>query len=324
MAFGDLLKKATSKGLELMNEVAEKGKQFAEEQKAEAERKRVEEENRKEAERVAKQKAADERKAALELKKQKELEEILKPTCEKGDCLWNENKFYFTCPVDCECERKKYTKKDWGTACAIPEFWPYMKRIEKMDAHDAKELDNKSFYDYDEEELDDENFYEDSVELEIYKDFMKEFFPQYGVDMWRIADEFIWNGLGKENKMLAVFETIKNAPEQEDIIEKLRCLRKYNFVNWDYIFEDSFCTNISLYERSLDDFEYTVKLFATVLNEEELQKYFKDISNISVDQLYDTEGKIKPAGLGGPQKGFYGDTLYNTVESWAGEDDASH
>ena len=264
------------------------------------------EEKKREAERLKREeeRLEQEKKAAAELRKQQELErkrkkmeEILKPTCEKGDCLWNDGKFYFTCPKECECERKKYTKKDWGSECAVPEFWPYMKRLEKLEK---------------------EQFMDNQEEKELYKDFMHEFFPQYPVENWALARLFIRGGLGKENQMLAIFPTIHNAPKQKDIIEKLEWLYSHCMLK-EYIYNDPFCQNISLYERSLEDFEYTVNLFATVLNCEELEKYFIDISNISVEQLYDADGNIKQAGCGGPAQGFYGDTLYNTVESWSGE-----
>lgn len=301
MAFGDLLKKAASKGMEFVGDAVEIGKQIVEEQKEAAAKKAEEERIEKEKIEAEKREAAELKKKAELERKQKEMEAILKPTCDKGDCLWHHSRFYFTCSKECECERKKYTKTDWDNENVIPEFWPYMKRLEKLQKKGAFDVD---------------------VEAEICKDFMKEFLPQYGVGMWGIAREFIKDGLSSRNKMLSVFFVIKDAPKQNDIIEKLQHLNNdYSFQMRDCILEHGFCKKLSLYNRSTEDFIYTVNLFATVLDKEKLSRCFKDISGISEEQFYDSDGNIKPAGCGGPQEGFYGDTLHNTVNSWLGEND---
>ena len=74
----------------------------------------------------------------------------------------------------------------------------------------------------------------------------------------------------------------------------------------------------SLYYRNIDDFVYTVNIFETVLDPSKLSSYFHDIKDISIEQLYDDSGKIKPAGSKSTADDL--STIYGTVESWAGVD----
>ena len=74
----------------------------------------------------------------------------------------------------------------------------------------------------------------------------------------------------------------------------------------------------SLYFRNIDEFLYTINIFETVLDPNRLRSYFHEIKDISVDQLYDNSGKIKPAGSKSTIDDL--DTIYGTVESWAGDD----
>ena len=73
----------------------------------------------------------------------------------------------------------------------------------------------------------------------------------------------------------------------------------------------------SLYKRNIDDFIYTVVLFDTVNDPRKLNKFFKDTTYINEADLYvkGTSNVIKPAG----NEGDGIDTLYGTVESWAGD-----
>lgn len=77
--------------------------------------------------------------------------------------------------------------------------------------------------------------------------------------------------------------------------------------------------NDSLYNRSQKAFDYTVRLFDTVSTPSKLKRFFKDIDNIKITDLYKDDGAtIKPVGSNGPNK-HSTDTLYGTVEMWSGE-----
>ena len=124
-------------------------------------------------------------------------------------------------------------------------------------------------------------------------------------------------GVGGGGLIVIYLTALGEAPHMDNMVSKLRLLHK--IVRREDLGDPIF-RNLSLYDRSEEDFEYTVNIIAVVLDEERLQGYYRDTSNISVEQLYDADGKVKSAGKGGPEKGFYGDTIWNTVEGWAGED----
>ena len=284
MGFGDLLKKAKEKAGELSTaagnlsgEINDKLQQSREEAiKREAEQKKQEAQ-------------------AQEKAKQEEIAKVLEPTCEKGDCLWYKSRFYFTCPADCECERKKFTKKDWGGEVENA-FWPYMKRLEKAGISDKKE---------------------------IYEDFMQEFLPQYGKGNWALAENIVSFGFEREdNPLIDIMFAISKMDKKSNIIKKIEYLRnnlRFKEVDGRSILEHEVFKKESLYDMSYEDFEYTAKVLHNVIDRDRLYEFFIDISDISIEQLYDENGELKPAGIGGPQAGFYGDTIYNTVEMWAGE-----
>lgn len=235
----------------------------------------------------------DETTISLEREKKARIAKILAPTCEKGDCLWNEGRFYFTCPTDCECERKKVTKKEWVGKVADERFWKYMKRLEKLEDGDFEGKE------------------------EIYEDFMAEFLPQYGTGMWGLAEAIIDFGFEREiNPFIDIMFELNKMPEIDDIISKLNYLHRE--CSDETLTYKAFKSE-SLYDRNTEDFEYTVNIFNIVLNQERLGGFLIDTSVASAEQLFDENGKVKPAGCGGPQAGFYGDTIYNTVETWSGE-----
>ena len=115
MGLGNILKKAVEIGTDFAGEAIKVGVSLAEEkgiiksqeviaaEKAEAERLAIEEKRKK-------------REIAEKIKQEK-IAEILKPSCENGDCLWQSGRFYFTCEDSIECERKNFTKKILFTIC---------------------------------------------------------------------------------------------------------------------------------------------------------------------------------------------------------------
>lgn len=82
--------------------------------------------------------------------------------------------------------------------------------------------------------------------------------------------------------------------------------------------KNNFLFKEELYRRNLQDFMYTVKVFNTVNTPHLLKKFFNNTEGISEVELYDKEGKIKPAGSEETASDI--GTLYGTVESWSGAD----
>ena len=201
-----------------------------------------------------------------EQEKAERIAKILEPTCENGDCLWCNERFYFNCPLDFECERKKYTKQNWGAELADERLWKYMKRVEKLGEYDSRK--------------------------EIYEDFMVEFLPEYGPSMWGIADETFYLGFDKNNPYVDIVLALQKMPKIKDIISKLQILHREcsNRTVAHEVFK-----NKSLYEREIEDFEYTVKIFEIVLTQRKLEKFLIDTSVASIDQLIDEDGNVKQA-----------------------------
>lgn len=322
MGFLDKLKQTVdsgiAKGMAYVEQVAE-AKKVEDEKRAAAEAERKAAEEKAEAERkTAEEKAEAERKAAEEKeraerqkKEQEELEKILAPSCEKGDCLWNSGKFYFTCLDDCECERKKYTKNRWADKSDYEntKFWPYMKRLEAIE-----KIDNNREIDFD--------IRSQKVRImknELVSSFQHEFFNIYDYKLKDILVEILFcnygSGFSEKNYILKGLLKASKELHSDDIIKKFYYLAYEEHIHCDY----PWLANTSLYNRSFEDMKYTVRTLEVVSSEAKLSKFFKDISNISIDQLYDENGNIKEAGRGGPEAGFYGDTIFNTVESWSGQ-----
>lgn len=245
-------------------------------------KKQAEAAKQEEAKKKAAAAAAEKAATAEKLKKA----EILKPSCEKGDCWWHKGSFYFTCPENFECERKTYTKKDWANDIPDARVIPYLKRLEKATGAEEKE---------------------------VYKDFMDEILPQYGRGQWGMA-EAVLNQCDPV-PMINIALYLGKQPYMEDMVTKLKMLRT---LKRDVI-RNAFFMKESLYNRSTEDFKYTMDIAAVVLDEERLETYFKDTSAISIEQLYDNDGNIIEAGIGGPKNGFYGSCIFNIVESWGGE-----
>jgi len=306
MALGDLLKKAANKGFNLVNDAVEKSKQFAtenglfEKQKTpeELEAERLAAEQAAQIEKAEKEKLAAQKREEKQIKKAQEIAKILTPTCDKGDCLWNSGKFYYTCGGDMDCPRIKTTIKSWGGEVYHKELWPYMKRLENI-----QKLRK-----------------EDSSSKEKEKDFLKELITEFMPNFWphhNIFGEYILKK-GFQNNFFELLWDIRNITA-EDMGKKIRyflwpcdvdvpTLIKDDVLNLNY----SFYRDPSLYDRSFEDFKYTIKTFEEV--------YKKDLPSetieLIIEQLFDADGNIKPAGIGGPEAGFYDDTIWNTIASF--------
>lgn len=274
MGFGDIFKKALAKGVAFTNTSVDNTQPQKEKSAEEIARKRE----------------------LAEQKKQQKLAEILKPSCEKGDCLWHAEKFYFTCDDCVECQRKKTTKKHWGSDLVSPELWPYMKRIEYI--NNIKENPTKLFKEQD----------------EFIKDFMAEQMPAFKSHKEIVKLNFIFQGITLDNPFFALLWYLKdkNVKLTGHMMDKLQ----WQNINGTILHLDlDFYKNPSLYKRSDEEFDYTVKIFEIVMDPEKLAQYY-DPESININDLFNSKGNIKAAGIGGPQAGFYGDTIWNTIESW--------
>ena len=116
-------------------------------------------------------------------------------------------------------------------------------------------------------------------------------------------------------------KNVKIEPKHASYLNTLVMMSESNASLFDRVKEagnknDSYLLNPSLFYRNEHDFIYTVMIFQNVLTPTKLKKYFKDTSNISVDQLYIGD-KIKDAGDESTADDT--NTIFGQVEAWAGE-----
>ena len=71
----------------------------------------------------------------------------------------------------------------------------------------------------------------------------------------------------------------------------------------------------SLWERTKEDFVYTLKAFDVVSDENKLKRYFKNVDGIDISALMNEDGSIKPAGS--EATSFDEGTIFGTIESWS-------
>lgn len=84
------------------------------------------------------------------------------------------------------------------------------------------------------------------------------------------------------------------------------------------IYKDWF-NDETLFDRTPQEFEYTVKAFEIASNPQELRKFFKDTTNIGIEDFYSDDGKIKSAGNSRTADDV--NTIYGTIESWSSSSD---
>ena len=238
----------------------------------------------------------------------------------KGDCCWHEDKFYCTCGSDVDCPRKKYIKASQYGNIHAPEHWPYIKVLA---ATTRFKYGEDSYYSY-------VNSY-DAKWGEFISVFFKRFLPNTiassdsdmrnleGYEASSEYDNLYNHGLGDDNPLMAILYAIneKTDGQVKMSLPKLVWLEKQYGIDM----RQDFLKNPSLYNRSLRDMVYTARILDTVSNPEKLSKYFKDSGKVEVDQLYNADGTIKDAGVGGPKNGHYGDVIYNIVASWSEEEE---
>lgn len=228
----------------------------------------------------------------------------------KGDCCWLGEHFYCTCSADTECPRKKYIKAKQCDTLFSNAHLPYAKVLGSFKLEQNIWGDGEWCY---------RNLDVDFEASDVIRAFFAEFLPEYGQDL--LGDKivlayFYENGLGQKNSALDILFDYKEKtggkalPWFPTILE----LEEIDL-------RQEFFKNPSLYDRNRKDFMYTVRILNIVNNPDKLSAYFEDTSNISIEQLYNPDGTIKDAGIGGAKEGFYGDVIFNIVESWGGEEE---
>lgn len=167
-----------------------------------------------------------------------------------------------------------------------------------------------------------------------------EFAKIYYPNLANPSYQYIYNVLERElslgfrtdaNKIvLEYFNQRRNITQAEDLNIKRLCdgiEPKYCWVcqrlikeHFDLIIKDTALLNMTDYK----EFRYTMVALCVALDPEGCDDVLKDKPYRAdrIYELFDTEGHIKPAGLGGPEVGEIGDTIWNTYEAWLREPDS--
>lgn len=78
----------------------------------------------------------------------------------------------------------------------------------------------------------------------------------------------------------------------------------------------------TLFARDFEDFKYsygTIELFS---DKKGLSEYLKDHTKVNVDMLFNDDGTLKPAGIGGPEIGETADGIWSLVDKISHSDNA--
>lgn len=260
----------------------------------------VEEERLNQAEREAEER---EKRVRIDARKAELADKIAPVDCPHGDCTWYKEEFYFTCPADCDCPRKKNTKSKWGKYPFDPKYWPYMKRWDVTEADTWEMMDD------------------------LCEDFAREFMSNY---RGGTVQKIIGYGLCEDNGLLKLIPVLNGLPKVKgmyDIGKKLdfllfkhRWTEKLKYVWHEQLEDHPFLLAPELYTRTQEDFEYAVKLYDAMAGGEIPFAHFPEANQEDADRLwralYDEDGKIKPSGTGDSDEDRYGDTLVNAVSNW--------
>ena len=343
MAFKDLLKKAT----DAANNLAAKGAQMAQQAKenlenerqarAEAEAvRKAEEAARLEAEEAAKKEMRDrilngdpdderdeyyrtatreekdELDALEEAAEEKRCNDFLETltnttACDlgKGDCCWNSDRFYCTCGDDVDCPRKKYVKAKQFGKLHSPAHFPYIKYLSKIE---KKPLYEDRFY----YSCDGDGNYDHLLKV-FFEKCLPTQYSSYRLSESICKEDIYKHGLGEDNPVMSILYYLQDASVENSasLSHLFFIMRKGEIDLSQPIFK-----NVSIYQRSENDIDYTMKILDIVNNPEKLEYYYPNHDHIDISQLYNADGSVKEAGVGGPKKGFYGDVIYNIVASW--------
>ena len=232
-----------------------------------------------------------------------------------GDCFWVGPSFYCSCS-DTTCPKKEYIRKEQLGKPIAPEHLPYIKLLSTFFHEGELVVERKDI---------------DLTVLNAFRYFIKTFLPEHqsafgweqGIEMTTF---FLINGLGAENYVLDILFSIHQQTEGKVVPPMDFLVNAYHDIIHSEDSND--CINIflpyfknpSLYDRSREDLEYIAKILDIVSDEEKRNAAFPATADVSLEKLFNTDGTIKEAGIGGPRKGFYGDVIYNIVNTWKAEE----
>ena len=262
-----------------------------------------------------------ERLAELETKKceQRIAELSQNSDCElgQGRCAWLGCSFYCTCGDSVDCPRKKYLSENEKCQLISAEHLPYIKLIgDYYQDGDLKTVDGKTGLPF------------GTAFSYFFEKFLPEHLPSTRGDFsMAFASFLLAHGMGTENIVMEILFSIhdqtggKVVPPVDYLIGIYYDILNSDDEN-DYLnIALPFFKNPSLYDRSREDLEYTAAILDTVYTPSKRAAAFPASANVCPEMLFNEDGTIKEAGIGGPRNGFYGDVIYNIVQSWKSKEE---
>lgn len=240
------------------------------------------------------------------------ISEIAKRTdCDQGagDCGWLGCHFYCTCGKDVDCPRKKYITAGEQGVLISPDHLPYIKFLSSFKPDgDFKYYDEETGIHF----------------TRAFSHFFNTFLPEHVFstidDNSPAFNAFViaW-GMGAENVVMDILFSIHQQTDGKIIPPVDFLMQKCKEETTDLT--KPFFKNPSLYDRTREEMEYTVSVLY-ILSDRSLWP-LADITSedASYEKLFNEDGSIKAAGIGGPRKGYYGDVIYNLVGSWMAKDE---
>ncbi len=293
MGFGDLLKKAKEKATEIQNVASNLSNELND--KLDKAREEM------------KERAKEQAQQAAEEEKNKMQSFIDTPTCEHGNCAKCAGRFYYDCDINVKCDKKLQNMRQIDQ----PLFDDMMPILKLYSLGEAELNSNYKF--------------------EAIHRFLEKYMPNFLPAERAMRGSIVYNGISRKNYFLMFCMSLGDIELGEDADKKVEFLAEFLKTKIDANGIRESCKlqtpqskdeamgdwykNQSLYDRNFKDFEYTVKVFENSTDGTNLLD-FGSFSMFSINDLYDDVGNIKSAGIGGPQVGETGDTIWNAIEGW--------
>lgn len=239
-----------------------------------------------------------------------------KPRCSYGECCEYDGDFYYTCEKSVSCPRGlKKQNYDRLQALENKQILDFIIRYSNNKIVGYDEYDHRIYFIGQYADI----FFPNLKEL---KPFIEEYlyWPISGFNpdlspftqfLFELNDKKLsYPNLASNLEHLYGIYKEQRYGEREKVIESL--LKTPSVLLRDP----------SLFARDLDDFKYSYAALELFSDKEGLSEYLKDPTKVNVDMLFNEDGTLKPAGIGGPEIGETEDGIWSLVDKISHSDNA--
>ena len=238
------------------------------------------------------------------------------PACPLGDCCDYDNTLYCTCKKTDTCPKglkKHYSFKSYGEGVRQTDdlqLFNFLNRYSDMNNNNSIGIEKKV-----------------NETHKIITEYFEAFFPNLE-NMYPVIRPNIYYGFQSmdfySNEFMAFLREMndKYTPSQK-AYENLEFL--YEEYRSQSISDKEFLKVLkspsvllrdpSLFERDAEDFRYSVRILTAFSSKKKLSEYYYDVTDLNTDMFFDENGKLKPAGIGGPEIGESEDGIWNIIDT---------